>query len=90
MDSKTGLNDNDNNKKDNDGLPNSSNYFWREESRWPLDVGRKYFRVSFSIQFVPYSIYFIYMYYNRFKILFLSQCYLKFRLQLIVYYIEIK
>ena len=50
MDSKTGLNDND---KDIDGLPNSSNYFWREESRWPLDVGRKYFRVSFGIQFIP-------------------------------------
>ena len=54
MNSKTGLDDD--NSNDN-GLLSSSNYFWREESRWPLDVGRKYFRVSFDIPFITFGIF---------------------------------
>ena len=54
MNSRTGLDDD--NSNDN-GLLSSSNYFWREESRWPLDVGRKYFRVSFDIPFITFGIF---------------------------------
>ena len=54
MNSKTGL---DHDNSNDNGLLSSSNYFWREESRWPLDVGRKYFRVSFDIPFITFGIF---------------------------------
>ena len=54
MNSRTGLNDDSSN---DNGHLSSSNYFWREESRWPLDVGRKYFRVSFDIPFITFVIF---------------------------------
>ena len=60
MNSKTGLqsnNNNDTNSNSNNNNNNSYNsngknlsdsncYNWREEDRWPIDIGRKYFRVS--------------------------------------------
>ena len=59
MNSKTGLqssndtnsnNDNSNNNNSNGkNISDSNCYNWREEDRWPLDVGRKYFRVSRNI-----------------------------------------